>query len=122
MAPVVGRIRRRATFRALTRPDGRAKRGPVSVVFSRDGAEAAERPLVGYAIGRSHGGAVERNRLRRRLRAAVRASGADLPVGAYLLRAGPVAADLGFAELRRTVREAALAAAGMAGGQDRGTR
>jgi ribonuclease P protein component len=119
---MVGRIRRRATFRTLSRPDGRAQSGGVSVVFINDGPEATAMPVVGYAIGRGHGGAVERNRLKRRLRAAVRASQADLPVGAYLFRARPGAVDLGFAELCRAVRAAALAAAEMADGRDRRPR
>ncbi len=100
----------------------------MSVSFSLDGPEAANMAVVGYTIGRSHGGAVERNRLRRRLREAVRASGPELPLGAYLVRAEPSAAGVGFAELRRTVRAAALAAAAPPGGReppggrDRGAR
>lgn len=122
MAPVVGRIHRQATFRALTRPDGRAQRGPVTVAFSFRAPEGASVPVVGYAIGRRHGGAVVRNRLRRRLREAARVSGADLPPGAYLVRPAPAAAGLGFDELCRTVRAAALAAAGAPGAGGREAR
>jgi ribonuclease P protein component len=120
MPPVVGRIRKQATFRALSRPDGRAQRGAVAVAFSGHAPEVAGLPLAGYAIGKRHGGAVERNRLRRRLRAALRASGEELPAGAYLVRAAPAAAELGFEELRRAVRAAAQAAAGKASGEERG--
>ena len=114
MAPVVGRIRTDATFRALSRPEGRARRGPLSVDYSRV-AEASTLPLVGYAVGRRHGGAVARNRLRRRLRAAVRVVAPELAAGAYLVRAAPGANDLDFELLRRAVRDAARSAAGRAG-------
>ena len=113
MAPVVGRIRTKTTFRALSRPEGRARRGPLSVVYSRV-AEADGLALVGYAVGRRHGGAVARNRLRRRLRAAVRMEGPGLPAGAYLVRAAPGTSDLAFDALRQAVSDAARSAAGRA--------
>jgi len=110
MAPVVGRIRTKEMFRALSRPDGRSRRGPVSVDFSRV-AGTRGLPLVGYAIGRRHGNAVARNRLRRRLRAAVRDAGPGLDAGAYLVRAKPGADELDFESLCRAVSEAARSAA-----------
>lgn len=110
MAPVVGRIRRQATFRALVRPDGRGQKGPVTVVLSRKAREVAGFPLVGYAVGRRHGGAVQRNRLRRRLREAVRRAAVELDAGAYLVRATPAAAGLAFDELSSAVRDATRAA------------
>ncbi len=118
MAPIVGRIHRQATFRALSRPDGRAQRGPVNVAFSRT-EESSCLPLAAYAIGRRHGGAVARNRLRRRLREAVRAAGPALEPGAYLVRATPEAARLGFDELCGVVRAAAQDAALRAGDRAR---
>jgi len=111
MAHGVGRIRRRATFRALSRPDARASRGPVTVVFSRT-EEAVNGPIAGYAVGRRHGGAVRRNRLRRRLREALRSAGPELAAGAYLVRVRPEAAELDFADLQRAVEDAARAACG----------
>ncbi len=60
---------------------------------------------MAYAIGRAVGGAVERNRLRRRLRAAVRELESELvPGGAYLLSVGPALMTTTPAELRDTVR------------------
>ena len=112
MGPAVGRIRGRATFRALARPAGRGRSGPLSVSFAPgDGMPPAR---VAYAIGRRHGNAVHRNRLRRRLRAAVRMAiqpGAPLPPGAYLVAADPAAAGLAHAELARRVAEALFQAA-----------
>ncbi len=122
MALTVGRIRRAATFRALARPDGRARKGPVSVVFTAHAPEAADFPVVGYAIGRREGGAVVRNRLRRRLREAVRASGTELEPGAYLVRAAAPAAEMPFAELSCAVRVAAQAAACRPGREGRDAR
>ncbi len=67
--------------------------------------------VVGYAIGRRHGGAVARNRLRRRLREAMRAAGPSLVPGTYLVRAIPGAEEVDFEELRRAAETAARAAA-----------
>lgn len=63
-------------------------------------------PCVAYAVGRSVGNAVERNRLRRRLRAVVRGHAALLqPDTAYLLSAGPRAAAMTAADLTAAVVE-----------------
>ena len=46
----------------------------------------AEPPRVAYAVGRQAGGAVARNKIRRRLRAAIRAHARELePGSAYLV-------------------------------------
>ena len=55
---------------------------------------------MAYAVGRSVGGAVRRNRARRRLRAAVAALDHRLASGAYLLGAGEEVVTMDFAELR----------------------
>jgi len=62
---------------------------------------AATPPGVAYAIGRAVGGAVVRNRVRRRLRAlmAAEASRAALPAGYYLVGVTPAAATASFHEL-----------------------
>ncbi len=99
------RITDRATFEALRRSGRRARSGPVSVVFLHDDGDRAR---VGYAVGRRAGGAVERNRLRRRLRALVGAIETDgeLRPGAYLVTPSREATDLGHEELAGTLREA----------------
>ena len=61
-------------------------------------------PRVAYAVGRRCGGAVVRNRIRRRLRSIVREI--ELAPGDYLLGAGPEAAVLPYDELRRSVAAA----------------
>jgi ribonuclease P protein component len=59
---------------------------------------------VAYSVPRAVGGAVERNRLRRRLRAMVRELDVELvPGGQYLLSAGPAAMKTSPVELRDTL-------------------
>src|SRR5262249_55233724 len=65
----VWRIRDRATFARLRAEGRRIKRGPVTVWFVE--GDPYLPPRMAYAIGRTVGTAVERNRLRRRLRAIV---------------------------------------------------
>ena len=65
---LIWRVRDRATFEALAGAR-RRRAGPVSLRFLTDGSD--DPPQVAYAIGRRFGTAVERNRARRRLRAAV---------------------------------------------------
>ncbi|MGO9341420.1 MAG: ribonuclease P protein component [Acidimicrobiales bacterium] len=99
------RITDRATFEALRRSGRRARCGPVSVVYLDDDGDRAR---VAYAVGRRAGGAVERNRLRRRLRAVIREIETDtgLRPGAYLVAPGQSTAGLEHDELSRTLREA----------------
>jgi ribonuclease P protein component len=102
---VTWRITDRATFEALRRTGKRARCGPVSVVFLDDGRERAR---VAYAIGRRAGGAVERNRLRRRLRSSVSEieGEAGLSPGAYLVAPSRETSTLGHEELVSTVHRA----------------
>jgi ribonuclease P protein component len=74
-------------------------------------AEAPGPPRVAYAIGRQVGGAVERNRLRRRLRAIVAAGAPNLAPGSYLVGATAEATSLGAEELQTILRQAMQAAA-----------
>jgi ribonuclease P protein component len=70
------------------------------------GDEAATPPGVAYALGRGLGGAVVRNRVRRRLRALVaeEAVRRPLPSGYYLVGATPGAASATFDALRSDLR------------------
>ena len=68
--------------------------------------DPADPPRVAYAIGRRAGGAVVRNRIRRRLRAILREGGVGLRPGAYLVGASAAAASLSYEELRATVCQA----------------
>jgi ribonuclease P protein component len=63
-----------------------------------------------FAVGRGVGSAVERNRLRRRLRALLGAAVGDpdlvLPEGDYLVRVTPSAGRLSYAELGAVLHRA----------------
>jgi ribonuclease P protein component len=60
---------------------------------------------VAYAVGRKAGGAVVRNRCRRRLRAIAAEIAPELPPGAYLVKVAPEVTGMHFEELRRRVSE-----------------
>jgi ribonuclease P protein component len=70
--------------------------------------ETAPTARVAYAINRSVGGAVVRNRLRRRIQAIVRSI--DLMPGAYLIAASAAAVALPHDELAGHVRRASTPA------------
>jgi ribonuclease P protein component len=94
----VGPVRSRRTYADLRRPSGRSRQGPVTVSY-------LERPdwgrsEVAYAVNRKVGSAVQRNLLRRRMRAILAEQAAELPIGAYLVRSGPEGPSLDFHELK----------------------
>jgi ribonuclease P protein component len=103
------RITDRSTLVRLRREGRRVGRGSVTVWYLS--AESPEHPRFAWAIGRKTGGAVVRNRLRRRLRSIVesRARSSTLDRGAYLVSLAPSAAEQSYEELKENV-EAALRA------------
>jgi len=101
-APVglIWRVRDRATFAVLARAE-RHTRGPVTIRFVPGQSEVP--PRVAYAVSGT-GNAVVRNRLRRRLRAAVaRAEGELAAGGAYLVSARREALTMPFDSLVETL-------------------
>ncbi|MGI8778510.1 MAG: ribonuclease P protein component [Acidimicrobiales bacterium] len=94
----------RATFAHLRRSRRRVRRGPVTVTWVE--GEPSEPTRVAYTVGRRVGGAVVRNRVRRRLRAATSEAGGLLRPGPYLIGARPEAAQASYGELRTAVNEA----------------
>ena len=95
-------IRDRGTFEALARAQA-ARRGALSV---RMVATAPGPARVAYTVGRRTGGAVARNRVRRRLRAALGHHTDELrPGAAYLVGAGAETLTMPFDELVRRLGE-----------------
>lgn len=107
---MVAPVRRRADFDALSKSRARGRSGPIWVARAAVPADLSEPVRVAYAIPKAVGGAVVRNRLRRRLRPMTAELAPTLPAGAYLVGARPAAVDLSGAELRAHL-EAALAGA-----------
>jgi ribonuclease P protein component len=99
-------IRERSSFRALA-TGRRRRRGVVMVTCALVGSPS-EPPRVAYAVGRRAGGAVARNRMRRRLRSATRAHAAELEPGrAYLVGVvGAAAASAPYPVLSDSLRAA----------------
>ncbi len=100
---LIDSIRDRDVFVRLGREGVRFRRGPLWCTYLAD--PAIDRAHVAFAIGRPVGGAVVRNRLRRRLRMIARQH--SLVPGWWLIGARPNAIELTFDELRVTVRELA---------------
>jgi ribonuclease P protein component len=106
---LIWRVRDRATFEALVRAR-RRRAGPVSLRFTADGSD--DPPRVAFAIGRRFGTAVERNRARRRLRAAIALDAPLLlPGGAYLFAAERAVMTMPYTTLRENVTTLLVAVA-----------
>jgi ribonuclease P protein component len=104
---LIGRIGDRATFAGFAR-GRRASYGPIRVRFvTIPEGMAGTGPRVAYALNRKVGTAVVRNRVRRRLRAALadldRSEPGRLPGGSYLFSADATVVALPYAELQRFV-------------------
>lgn len=108
--PMAGRIRSRATFEQIRTAGVRGGSGPVRVRYVPE--ESWSEARIAYALGKKLGGAVVRNRLRRRLRAVVAELAPSLPPGAYLVSTGPAATGLRFDELRMAMGRALESATG----------
>lgn len=95
--PALPMLRRRADFEAIGR-HGIARSTPLLVLRSMRNGRAETR--IGLSTPRTLGGAVQRNRVRRRLRALIRERiGAIGPGWDLLLIARPAAGDASHAEL-----------------------
>lgn len=106
----VGPVASQATFRALARPAGRARSGPFSVRWAPLDADG-ELTQVSYAVSKRCGGAVLRNRIRRRTKAAIRQISQGIPAGAFLITTEPEVATMEFAAMREDLESALRAAA-----------
>jgi ribonuclease P protein component len=119
--PAAARLRGSADIALTVRRGARSGRGDL-VAHTRPHAGPTRATVV---VGRDVGGAVARNRLRRRVRHALRDGWDDLPRDVLLVvRAGPGAARLTPAALRAAAAGACTQAAGRVAraGADRGAR
>ena len=92
------RLRSSKDFGAVVRQGRRC--GRTTLVVHLLGAGQQGPPRVGFVVSKAVGGAVVRNTVTRRLRAAVRDRLGELPPGSLLVvRALPAAATAGYAEL-----------------------
>lgn len=120
MLATAQRLRRRGEFAAAVRGGRRAGRGVIVVhlvvpepdsVVSDLGTGPARASRAGFVVSKAIGGAVIRNKVKRRLRHLVRTRLAALPAGTDLVvRTQPGAADRSSFELAADL-DAALAAA-----------
>lgn len=108
MLPTENRLRRREDFATAVRQGRRAGR-PLLVVHLRSGAtdphaagESAPPTCAGFVVSKAVGGAVVRNKVKRRLRHLIRDRLAVLPPGSLVVvRALPGAGDADYAQLAR---------------------
>ena len=109
---LIGPIRERSTFAALSRLGSRASKGPLTAVFVPD-TGVFQHPQVAFAVPRSVGNAVVRNRIRRRIRAILIGLAADqrLPAGAWLFIVRPTLSALDHQELTAVVESVITGAA-----------
>ncbi|MFM8857473.1 MAG: ribonuclease P protein component [Actinomycetota bacterium] len=97
---MIQRLRGRESFARLRREGTRVRSGPLWCVMLAD--SSLEFAHVGFAIGRTAGPAVERNRVRRRLREILRT--VDLSPGLYLFGLATPARETTFDALRHAVQ------------------
>jgi ribonuclease P protein component len=96
---LIDRVRERDAFVRLRRDGVRVRTDPLWCSFVLDPDLVP--PQVAFAIGRTVGSAVSRNRLRRRLRAVL--ANSDVPPGLYLVGARVPACEQTFADVQHTM-------------------
>ena len=102
MLPAGHRLRASSDFAATFRGPGGARAGSTLIVVHANQADAraGQPPRVGFVVSKAVGGAVVRNRTKRRLRALMAARVGVLPSGTDVVnRANPVAAQANSALL-----------------------
>ncbi len=113
--PNIGRLTKRSEFLAVRK--GERRRGPYFVLEVLNRQAPDDVPRIGYTVTVRQGNAVERNRIRRRLREAVRLAGRfDMKPGHdYVVVARREVLDVPFEELKRALRRRIAADGGRGG-------
>jgi ribonuclease P protein component len=104
--PRAHRVVSGSDYRRISRK-GRRVSGRVAIVYL-DREQAGEPARFGFIVSRAVGGAVQRNRVRRRLKAVCFALLGDAPARSVVIRALPAAATAPWSELRDEVTKAVL--------------
>ncbi len=104
------------TFAALGSTGRKGASGPVRIRFLAH-ADGTRTVQVAYAISKRTGNAVVRNRIRRRLRAAVDIVAGEMAPGAYLVFPAQGAATAPFKDLTESLRQSIRAAGAEAKGE-----
>ena len=102
MLPAPNRLRQRADFTSAVRSSGGCRAGSRLLVVhaTHTDARAGLPPRVGFVVSKAVGGAVVRNRTKRRLRHVAASHIAEIPCGTdVVVRANPSAADADYPEL-----------------------
>lgn len=101
----VGRLKSRPQFLAVRK--GEQRKGPLILLEVLDRCEPDAEPRVGFTVTKKHGNAVERNRMRRRLKEAVRLSAgfAMKPGHDYVIVARRDVLSAPFARIGKTLGE-----------------
>ena len=98
---MIERLHSRDGFARLRREGTRFRSGVVWCVMVSD--PSLRGPQVAFAIGRTAGTAVKRNRVRRQLREVLRKHSPDLSPGLYLLGLTRPAADISYVDVSQSV-------------------
>jgi ribonuclease P protein component len=98
---LIGRIRQREVFSRLSKEGTYVRSSGLWCSMMIDPTLSS--PHIGYAIGRSVGGAVQRNRVKRQLRALFAAREAQLEPGWYLVGVQRSLAGASFEGLSQAV-------------------
>jgi ribonuclease P protein component len=101
----VGRLKSRPQFLAVRA--GEARRGKTFLLEVLDRQQPEEPPRVGFTVTKKHGNAPERNRMRRRLREAVRISAGFAMANGhdYVIVARRDVLNISFSELKDRLAE-----------------
>jgi ribonuclease P protein component len=99
------RLRKHADYQRVYQASRRYSSQSMSYFFrEREGEGVSAQPRVGLTTGRMLGGAVDRNRIRRRMRAAVRMHVSQLPAHVdVVLHPRRTVLEIEFARLEREV-------------------
>jgi len=100
MLPAAHRLRRSTDFAGTVRGGRRASRGTIVVHYVKPVSTGENPAKAGFVVSKAVGGAVVRNKVKRRLRHIVAAHLTQLPPGSSIVvRALPSASSAGYSAL-----------------------